>query len=76
LPPAGKDINFGFLWQRAGYDIGQQLIPYTNDSTHGRALLVGLLNTLLSPSSAASSPRSSASSRVSCGCRRTGSSAA
>lgn len=42
----GKEFNFGFLWQRAGYDIGQQLIPYTNDSTHFRALLVGLLNTL------------------------------
>ena len=44
---AGKEFNFGFLWQRAGYDIGQQLIPYTNDSTHFRALLVGLLNTLV-----------------------------
>ena len=42
-----KDFNFGFLWQRAGYDIGQQLIPYTNDSTHFRALLVGLVNTLV-----------------------------
>lgn len=42
----GKEFNYGFLWQRAGYDIGQQLIPYTNDSTHFRALLVGLLNTL------------------------------
>jgi general L-amino acid transport system permease protein len=43
----GKEFNFGFLWQRAGYDIGQQLIPYSNDSTHFRALLVGLLNTLV-----------------------------
>ena len=42
----GKEFNYGFLWQRAGYDIGQQLIPYNNDSTHFRALLVGLLNTL------------------------------
>ncbi|OYU17353.1 MAG: amino acid ABC transporter permease [Rhodobacteraceae bacterium PARR1] len=42
----GKEFNYGFLWQRAGYDIGQQLIPYTNDSTHFRALLIGLLNTL------------------------------
>jgi general L-amino acid transport system permease protein len=32
---------------RAGYDINQRLIPYTNDSTHGRAALVGILNTLL-----------------------------
>lgn len=47
LAAKDKDINFRFLFTRAGYDIGQQLIPYTNDSTHGRALFVGLLNTLL-----------------------------
>jgi general L-amino acid transport system permease protein len=47
LAVRGKDINFDFLWSRAGYDIGQTLIPYTNDSTHGRALVIGLLNTLL-----------------------------
>ncbi|MCV2865955.1 amino acid ABC transporter permease [Albidovulum sediminicola] len=47
LAAKDKDINFSFLFQRAGYDIDQQLIPYTNDSTHGRALFVGLLNTLL-----------------------------
>ncbi|HOZ32665.1 MAG TPA: ABC transporter permease subunit [Tabrizicola sp.] len=47
LAARGKEFNFGFLWQRAGYDIGQQLIPYTNDSTHFRALLVGLINTLV-----------------------------
>jgi general L-amino acid transport system permease protein len=43
----GKDIDFDFLWRRAGYDIEQNLIPYTNDSTHFRAVLVGLLNTLV-----------------------------
>lgn len=47
LAALGKDFNFGFLGQRAGYDISQTLIPYTNDSTHGRAALVGILNTLL-----------------------------
>ncbi|MFC3084777.1 amino acid ABC transporter permease [Tabrizicola soli] len=47
LAARGKEFNFAFLWQRAGYDIGQQLIPYTNDSTHFRALLVGLINTLV-----------------------------
>lgn len=46
LAAKDKDINFGFLWNRAGYDIEQQLIPYTNDSTHGRAAIIGLLNTL------------------------------
>ena len=43
----GKDVDFSYLWMRAGYDINQRLIPYTNDSTHGRAALVGILNTLL-----------------------------
>jgi general L-amino acid transport system permease protein len=47
LAAKDKDINFRFLFSRAGYDIGQQLIPYTNDSTHGRALFVGLFNTLI-----------------------------
>jgi general L-amino acid transport system permease protein len=46
LAARGKEFNFGFLWQRAGYDIGQQLIPYNNDDNHFRALLIGLLNTL------------------------------
>ena len=47
LAARGKEFNFGFLWQRAGYDIGQHLIPYTNDDNHFRALLVGLVNTLV-----------------------------
>jgi general L-amino acid transport system permease protein len=47
LAARGKEFNFGFLWQRAGYDIGQQLIPYSNDDNHFRALLIGLLNTLV-----------------------------
>ena len=47
LAAKDKDINFGFLWNRAGYDIDQHLIPYTNDDTHFRALLVGLCNTLV-----------------------------
>ena len=47
LAAKDKDINFSFLFSRAGYDIDQQLIPYTNDSSHGRALVIGLLNTLV-----------------------------
>jgi general L-amino acid transport system permease protein len=47
LEALDKDISYSFLFSRAGYDIEQTLIPYTNDSTHGRALFVGLLNTLL-----------------------------
>ena len=47
LAQRDKDIDFSFLFQRAGYDIEQQLIPYTNDDSHGRALFVGLFNTLI-----------------------------
>lgn len=39
--------GFGFLSQRAGYDISFSLIDYTPDATYARAYLVGLLNTLL-----------------------------
>ncbi len=46
LSVKGKDFDFGFLWVRSGYDINQTLVQYSSDSTHGRALLVGLLNTL------------------------------
>ncbi|PFG62009.1 L-glutamine ABC transporter membrane protein /L-glutamate ABC transporter membrane protein /L-aspartate ABC transporter membrane protein /L-asparagine ABC transporter membrane protein [Thioclava sp. ES.031] len=46
LNDLGKDFNFSFLGQRAGYDIGNAIIPYNNDMSHGRALLVGLINTL------------------------------
>jgi general L-amino acid transport system permease protein len=47
LAALGKEINFTYLSTRAGYDINQRLIHYTNDSTHARAALVGILNTLL-----------------------------
>jgi general L-amino acid transport system permease protein len=47
LEAKGRPLSFDFLWSRAGYDIGQTFIPYTSDSTHFRALLVGLLNTLV-----------------------------
>ncbi len=47
LNALGKDFDFSYLGSRAGYDINQTLIPYTSDSTHGRAALVGILNTLL-----------------------------
>jgi general L-amino acid transport system permease protein len=39
--------GFGFLDQSAGFAINQTLIEYNESSTYGRALLVGILNTLL-----------------------------
>lgn len=47
LESLGKDFDFGFLGSAAGYDINQMLIPYDNQMSHGRAALVGILNTLL-----------------------------
>ena len=47
LAVLGKDISFSFLWSTAGYDINQQIIPFTSQDTHARAALVGILNTLL-----------------------------
>lgn len=39
--------GFGFLWEVAGFQVSQSLIPYTESATYGRAFVVGLLNTLL-----------------------------
>ena len=47
LSALGKDFDFGFLGSRAGYDINQRLIEYDSQSSHARAAVVGILNTLL-----------------------------
>jgi len=39
--------GFQFLKGRAGFDISDTPIAYTSDSTYGRALVVGLLNTMI-----------------------------
>src|SRR5690606_18544232 len=39
--------GFGFLSARAGFDVGQTPIDYTANSTYGRALLVGFVNTVI-----------------------------
>ena len=39
--------SFGFLWQIAGFGLNQSVIPYSPLDTYGRALLVGVLNTLI-----------------------------
>ncbi|HEX2430739.1 MAG TPA: amino acid ABC transporter permease [Aestuariivirgaceae bacterium] len=39
--------GFQFLWSTAGFGVNQALISYSETSSYGRALLVGLLNTLL-----------------------------
>ncbi|WP_299816135.1 ABC transporter permease subunit [uncultured Jannaschia sp.] len=40
-------IDFGFLADPAGYDINQQPIPYTSQSSHLRASFIGAINTLI-----------------------------
>ena len=48
LAEVGKEFSFAFLTWPAAYDIGfSPFIEYTNQSTHLRAAVVGLLNTLL-----------------------------
>ena len=47
LSSRGISSGFGFLDRRAGFDIAQTLVDYTSDSTFGRALIVGFLNTAL-----------------------------
>jgi len=43
----GKDFSFAFLGNPAGYDISQRPIEYNSQMTHGRAALVGFLNTVI-----------------------------
>ncbi|MDI4231576.1 ABC transporter permease subunit [Bradyrhizobium sp. Arg237L] len=39
--------GFGFLQNTAGFDVSQNLIPYTGSDTYTRVFFVGLVNTLL-----------------------------
>jgi general L-amino acid transport system permease protein len=47
LSALGKDFSFSFLWNVSGYDISQRPIEYSSTSTHTRAAVVGLLNTII-----------------------------
>ncbi len=47
LNERGLEPGFGFLFDPAFFDIGQKLIDYNSQSSFGRAMIVGLLNTLL-----------------------------
>ncbi|KMW58034.1 Glutamate/glutamine/aspartate/asparagine transport system permease protein bztB [Candidatus Rhodobacter oscarellae] len=47
LAAAGLNISYSFFGESAGYDINQRLIEYDSQSSHGRAAVVGILNTLL-----------------------------
>lgn len=43
----GLPFGFQVLWDTAGFQIDQTLIPYSQTATYARVYLVGLLNTLL-----------------------------
>jgi general L-amino acid transport system permease protein len=39
-------FGYGFLGQRAGFEIGDSPVPYSANDTYGQAFLVGVLNTV------------------------------
>jgi general L-amino acid transport system permease protein len=46
LARQGVATGFGYLDREAAFEIGEKLFPYTAADSYGRALLVGLANTL------------------------------
>ena len=46
LSRQGIETGFKFLSEKSGFDIGQSVVAFDSDDTYGRALWVGLLNTL------------------------------
>ncbi len=47
LAASGKTFNYSFLGESSNYDINQRLLDYNSTSSHGRAAVIGLMNTLL-----------------------------
>ena len=47
LKKLNQNFGFDFLTQAAGFDLSTSLVSYSSSSTYGRALVVGLLNTLI-----------------------------
>ena len=47
LAEQGQNISFGFLAEPSGYDINQRPIEYDSQSSHLRAAIVGVMNTLI-----------------------------
>ncbi len=46
LAAQGMTPSFEFLGRTAGFDIGESLIEYVRSDTYGKALIVGILNTI------------------------------
>ena len=47
LAQRGLTVGYGFMKNPASFDIGESYIPYNASDTYQRALLVGLVNTLV-----------------------------
>lgn len=47
LAKANMTAGFGFLNGRAGFDLAQKPLEFSSDSTYFRALVIGLVNTLI-----------------------------
>jgi general L-amino acid transport system permease protein len=47
LRKLNQNFGFGFLTQASGFDLSTSLIEYSSSSTYGRAIITGLLNTIL-----------------------------
>src|SRR5687767_5013694 len=47
LAKLNKNVNFGFLWGTAGFDIIQTPIAYSRASPYIDAIIIGLINTLI-----------------------------
>lgn len=46
LSRQGIATGFNFLTESSGFDIGQSVVPFDSEDSYGRALWVGILNTL------------------------------
>lgn len=47
LKKLNQNFGFDFLTQAAGFDLSSALIEYSSNSTFGRAIVAGLLNTIM-----------------------------
>ena len=47
LSRQGLTVGYGFITNPASFDIGKSYIPYQPSDSYGRAILVGLVNTLV-----------------------------
>ncbi len=47
LAKRGLTLGYGFLESTAGFDIGEAFIPFQASDTYGRALITGIVNTLV-----------------------------